>query len=205
MCNKAVYANDPHISLDGHKYHKACAKCTDCGCNITLSNFTKCDTVLYCKTHYFKKFHEEGSYLGGHKYENKNPRDTKGGGVAIPTPVISSASTTAAGVAADSDSSSVKTSSEGKPPLPPKLVCDEDMNTDLNLHPIITEEGIPITRQLTPAVEANENLNFGPQLDQDAQPLTGLARQVTPTFPGDGIKNKYLYIFLDLSCPCIYI
>ena len=95
MCNKAVYANDPHIPLDGHKYHKACAKCTDCGCNITLSNFTKCDTVLYCKTHYFKKFHEEGSYVGGDKYENKNPRDTKGGGVAIPTPVISSTSTSA--------------------------------------------------------------------------------------------------------------
>ena len=74
---------DPQIALDGHKYHKACAKCTDCGCQISLSNFTKCDTVLYCKTHYFKKFHEEGSYVGGDKYENKNPRDMKGGGMTI--------------------------------------------------------------------------------------------------------------------------
>jgi hypothetical protein len=49
------------------------------GCQISLSNFTKCDTVLYCKTHYFKRFHEEGSYLGGNKFENKNPRDVKGG------------------------------------------------------------------------------------------------------------------------------
>ena len=47
------------------------------GCQISLSNFTKCDTVLYCKTHYFKRFHEEGSYLGGDKFENKNPRDSK--------------------------------------------------------------------------------------------------------------------------------
>ena len=85
VCGKAVYPMDPHIALDGHKYHKACAKCTDCGCQISLSNFTKCDTVLYCKTHYFKKFHEEGSYVGGDKYENKNPRDMKGGGITVPS------------------------------------------------------------------------------------------------------------------------
>jgi hypothetical protein len=39
---------------------------------------------LYCKTHYFKRFHEEGSYLGGDKFENKNPRDSKTG-LAFPS------------------------------------------------------------------------------------------------------------------------
>jgi hypothetical protein len=55
---------DPQINLDGSYFHKACAKCTDCGCQITLANFTKNEspeeTVLLCKTHYFKRFHEGG-------------------------------------------------------------------------------------------------------------------------------------------------
>jgi hypothetical protein len=62
---------------DGIAYHSSCAKCADCGCQITLSNFTKSGTTLLCKTHYFKRFHEEGSYLGGDKFENKAPRDLK--------------------------------------------------------------------------------------------------------------------------------
>jgi len=70
QCNKAVYPNDPQITLDGVVYHKQCAKCIECKCQITIQNFTKDGTTLYCKTHYFKKFREEGTYLGGEKYKS---------------------------------------------------------------------------------------------------------------------------------------
>ena len=72
VCDKTVYPNDPQISLDGVSYHKECAKCSDCKCQITLANFCKFETTLFCKTHYFKRFKEEGSYLGGDKYAQKS-------------------------------------------------------------------------------------------------------------------------------------
>lgn len=72
VCDKTVYPNDPQISLDGVSYHKECAKCSDCKCQITLANFCKFETTLFCKTHYFKRFKEEGSYLGGDKYTQKS-------------------------------------------------------------------------------------------------------------------------------------
>lgn len=75
-CNRSVYANDPQIVLDGVVYHKECAKCSDCRCQITIQNFTKSGTTLYCKTHYFKKFNEEGTYLGGDKYSHKSAPGT---------------------------------------------------------------------------------------------------------------------------------
>ncbi len=72
---------DPQINLDGSIFHKGCAKCNDCNCQISLSNFTKNENdgiiTLLCKTHYFKRFHEQGSYLGGEKFAIKNPRDEK--------------------------------------------------------------------------------------------------------------------------------
>ena len=81
MCSKTVYPMDPQINLDGSKFHKACAKCGDCDCQITISNFTKNEssdqTVLLCKIHYFKRFHEGGSYLGGEKFRVKSTRDMK--------------------------------------------------------------------------------------------------------------------------------
>lgn len=67
-----VYPADPQINLDGSLFHKACAKCKDCSCQITLSNFAKCETsdttILLCKTHYLKRFKEEGNYLGDEKF-----------------------------------------------------------------------------------------------------------------------------------------
>lgn len=79
ICSKAIYPMDPQINLDGSKFHKTCAKCGECGCQITLSNFTKNEsndqTMLLCKIHYFKRFHEGGSYVGGDKYRAKSQRD----------------------------------------------------------------------------------------------------------------------------------
>lgn len=76
VCVKSVYPNDPQINLDGCLVHTPCAKCEDCRCQITLSNFCKNESgetfVLLCKTHYFKRFHEGGSYLGGDKFQVKS-------------------------------------------------------------------------------------------------------------------------------------
>jgi hypothetical protein len=95
ICTKAIYPMDPQINLDGTKFHKPCAKCADCGCQITVSNFTKNEssdqTVLLCKTHYFKRFHEGGSYLGGDKFKVKADRDVKSSSPAPLSHVSSSA------------------------------------------------------------------------------------------------------------------
>ena len=70
------YPADPQITLDGAKFHKSCAKCFDCGCQISLANFTKCEDTLLCKTHYFKQFHENNSYVGGDKFSKKGSADS---------------------------------------------------------------------------------------------------------------------------------
>jgi LIM domain len=71
ICVKPVYRMDPLINLDGSIIHKQCAKCEDCNCQITLSNFFKSDvgdkTTLLCKTHYLKRFAEVRDYLTNHR------------------------------------------------------------------------------------------------------------------------------------------
>lgn len=66
ICVKPVYRMDPLINLDGAIIHKQCAKCDDCNCQITLSNFFKSDigdkTTLLCKIHYLKRFSEVRNY-----------------------------------------------------------------------------------------------------------------------------------------------
>jgi hypothetical protein len=70
---------DPQIKLDGTALHKSCAKCDECKCQITLSNFAKHETgdkiILLCKTHYFRQFREGGAYLGGEKFAKKQNRE----------------------------------------------------------------------------------------------------------------------------------
>jgi hypothetical protein len=84
-CDRSVYANDPQIVLDGLSYHRACAKCTECKCQITIENFTKSGTTLYCKTHYIKKFKEEGTILGSEKFTHQSaPGKFAGSGFTIP-------------------------------------------------------------------------------------------------------------------------
>lgn len=82
ICTKSVYAMDPQINLDGSILHKPCAKCADCKCQITTSNFVKNsgegkEFILLCKTHYLKRFHELGSYIGAEKYKSKPSRDVQ--------------------------------------------------------------------------------------------------------------------------------
>jgi hypothetical protein len=53
-CNKSVYQNDPQWNYNG-KIHKACARCTDCGCTLNLTNMctVKSDgkQIPVCTTH----------------------------------------------------------------------------------------------------------------------------------------------------------
>ena len=73
VCIKSVYPMDPQVNLDGTLLHKACAKCQDCNCQISLSNFTKNETkdnfTLLCKTHYFQRFRENGNYPGAEQFQ----------------------------------------------------------------------------------------------------------------------------------------
>jgi len=81
-CGKTVYPADPQITLDGAKFHKSCAKCADCSCQISLANFTKCEDELLCKTHYFQRFHENNSYVGGDKFAKAGSADAQKAGAA---------------------------------------------------------------------------------------------------------------------------
>jgi hypothetical protein len=111
---------DPQINLDGTILHKPCAKCADCSCQITLSNFAKHDTleqlILLCKTHYFKRFREGGAYLGGEKFDKKPERDVKAlaktGDLSSHEPVPS--------VPSDSASHTVPSEPEPEPEPEPK-------------------------------------------------------------------------------------
>lgn len=73
VCSKSVYPMDPQVNLDGTLLHKTCAKCQDCNCQISLSNFTKNEAkdifTLLCKTHYFKRFRENGNYPGEEQFQ----------------------------------------------------------------------------------------------------------------------------------------
>ena len=84
LCKKNVYPADPQINLDGSVFHKTCAKCGDCSCQITLSNFSSNPdkTLLLCKTHYLKRFKEGGSYLGDEKFaaQSSVAKRKEGGG-----------------------------------------------------------------------------------------------------------------------------
>ena len=74
ICQKSVYPVDPQLNLDGSLFHKSCAKCSDCKCQLSLSNFSKSENadssvLLLCKTHYFARFNSAGgAYVGGDKF-----------------------------------------------------------------------------------------------------------------------------------------
>lgn len=75
LCLKRVYPADPQINLDGHHFHKSCAKCNDCNCQINLDNFSKTEypdnsVLLLCKVHYFTRF-QLGSHVGHEKFLKK--------------------------------------------------------------------------------------------------------------------------------------
>ena len=132
ICKKSVYAMDPQLNLDGNLFHKPCAKCQDCRCQISLSNFTKNEsgdeTILLCKIHYFKRFHEEGSYLGSEKFQKSSTSPTafslsasasmeekeKTTAAAIPATITEKVEAVSLADAAESTTSSAEAAVEGK-------------------------------------------------------------------------------------------
>jgi len=121
VCGKGVYPMDPQINLDGSLFHKPCAKCADCQSQITLQNFTKNEsgdtTLLLCKTHYFKRFHEGGAYVGGEKFHNKTASAGEGGGGAA-------APAKAAAVASIKNSTKCKICGQSVYPMDPQVNLD---------------------------------------------------------------------------------
>ena len=79
VCNTSVYPADPQVNLDRTLYHKSCAKCADCSCQITLSNFTKSGDTLFCKTHYFERFSKTNTYIGGESFKHKGSAELSRG------------------------------------------------------------------------------------------------------------------------------
>ena len=86
ICDKSVFPVDPQLNLDGALFHKSCAKCFDCKCQITLANFSKTETaehkyLLLCKTHYFARFNTAGgTYVGGDKFKQSSTEKYTGSG-----------------------------------------------------------------------------------------------------------------------------
>ncbi|KAI8880910.1 hypothetical protein K501DRAFT_141012, partial [Backusella circina FSU 941] len=50
ICEKKVYVIEK-VEANGRIYHKACFKCEDDGCRLTLANFHYHNGGLYCPKH----------------------------------------------------------------------------------------------------------------------------------------------------------
>jgi hypothetical protein len=67
ICKKSVYPVDPQVNLDGSLFHKGCAKCEDCACQITTTNFRKYEwpsedyATLVCTVHYQTRVVDRGT------------------------------------------------------------------------------------------------------------------------------------------------
>lgn len=141
---------DPQINLDGSIFHKSCAKCQDCNCQITLSNFSlgKMVTggvVMLCKTHYFKRFHEGGSYLGEDKYQHKKGNYNPNFDGAVKPTVSSSVPAKDSPQAARPPSVKITQPAPAvepvaSPAVPPTPPVEEPVSTP---EPTIAEETIP--------------------------------------------------------------
>lgn len=167
-CSRSVYSNDPQISLDGVAYHKECAKCTDCNCQITLANFCKFGTTLYCKTHYFKRFKEEGGYLGDDKYAHKSssggyiPKDSsfvpKGDGNGSTTTSSGGQESTTATTTSDTPPPPVAQSSEQSEEQPTEQQTEAQPETQPEVQAEVQAESesepTPQTQEVSSEVEA---------------------------------------------------
>ena len=70
-CTQNIFLTDAFLNLDGCHYHARYARCKDCGCEITLQNFTAPSAggaVLLYKIHYVQLFRQGGAYAGDEKF-----------------------------------------------------------------------------------------------------------------------------------------
>ena len=135
---------------------------------------------MYCKTHYFKRFHEEGSYLGGDKFENKNPRDVKEGtssdDLISQDKVVSPDEATSPPVG----TSSITSEEELSDPVAPAPPMTDDIGIKLEEVALTDNSGL-VKRQVTPVFDECESVeDLGPGLPPTEDMIENLARLVTP-------------------------
>jgi len=63
-CEKTVYMKERFV-VDKTVWHKACFKCTDCGCNLSIQNYACLHGKFYCKPHFQYNFKLKGNYDEG--------------------------------------------------------------------------------------------------------------------------------------------
>ena len=78
VCAKTVYQNDAKETLDSKQYHKACFKCADCQCQLTMAKVCVLGDELLCKVHNEQRFKKEGKYGGGDKFKNQPNAEESG-------------------------------------------------------------------------------------------------------------------------------
>ena len=67
VCGKPLYPMDSQMKLDKVSVHSSCARCHECKCTVSFSNYAKSERngafVLLCQTHYMRQTYEtKGSY-----------------------------------------------------------------------------------------------------------------------------------------------
>jgi hypothetical protein len=181
VCDKTVYPNDPQIALDGVNYHKECAKCSDCKCQITLANFCKFETTLFCKTHYFKRFSEEGSYLGGDKYAQKS-----GVARAAAAPV-SEASVPSEAAGSEAVVSEATVEAEAPTPVVNEAAVEDSQASPDVAEPSPTEEQASAPEPAsTPEAASNPEVPEEPTQADAIEEPKAVAEEVTPTTVTEG-------------------
>merc|ERR1712061_367649 len=63
-CDKSVYAAEEKLA-GGHKWHKACFKCTMCNKMLDSTSCAEHEGALYCKVCHGRKFGPKGYGFGG--------------------------------------------------------------------------------------------------------------------------------------------
>ena len=152
ICSKSVYPMDPQINIDGTILHKPCAKCLDCKCQITLTNFAKYETpeiiTLLCKTHYLKRYHESGVLLGSERFQNKKPSEKSSSKLAsqscnsepLETPHVHASNRMSAKLTADrTPDSPLEICRSSMPESPTVIINNESIRNSIDydfFHPI---------------------------------------------------------------------
>ena len=190
ICEKGVYPMDKQISLDGLKYHTPCAKCMDCQCQITLKNFCKTpDNKLLCKTHYFRRFHEENSYIGGDKFERKSSRDTKS-----LSPSTSSISDNDNESKEDGGSSLVAIKEDDNKPTATASFFEKDQ--------LSTKENTTKTNDTQLTVETTDYKPVSVKDMIKKSSSTVSSSSSSPSKPNSPVSNRFSSLGVSDKCPC---
>jgi len=112
-CHSTVYPLERTV-LGDHTFHKGCAKCAECGSNLTISSFASAGERLLCKVHYMELFKTAGG-----KYPTT--ADVKPAAAPLPKPSLADflAKESKPAPAPMRSSSSSSSSAATAPPPPP--------------------------------------------------------------------------------------